>query len=415
MTIIKASSNPTRRLPLEIACLWYIEQFASGDGLFQSAATHFTEVIKIGERAVQQTLRDLVNLGYLEEVEPRRRDILNKFWIPATYRLLKGCESLLDDVIDASTEGSAHLQQADTCAPTAGSPLPANSAHSKTKDLLPTCAPVRTIPLATSKNVLDSPFSVDKVVGSNEYGVGNAQVASLRNTAPVPKPCLGRPNGQQCPNAPRQGSTLCHSCATGDETPKPPYSLGGKYSELGFDHSRVPFCPFCGGHGTVDWSTYGGKVHLEETCGEAPCKTARAEMLRNHEELTAEGWTKTAARRRSEFERHDELQAKREQNAKNSALYDDDGRYRCGQSYPCTVDEDGISQYDDDLIPDCAYCVIEQCWVTTSDEGDRFAIGHTCNSDKCNETREKVLLGQKEFNEAISEDESLTTREEAAV
>ena len=189
----------------------------------------------------------------------------------------------------------------------------------------------------------------------------------------------------------------------------PPYRIGCRYPEAGIDYTRAPYCPFCGGEDKVDWFTQKGTVQFFETCGKDSCKSERDEMQRTGESLKDEGWTKAAARRRREFERHDELQAKREENAQNPLLYDDNGRYRSGQSYP---DADG--SFDDELVPDCPFC-LDPCWISNPETGDRFTVNFTCGNPACEEARAKVLRGQKEFDERVSEDETLTTKEEAAL
>lgn len=411
MTIIRASSNAARRLPLEIACLWYIEQFASGDGLFQSAASHFTEVIKVGERAVQQTLRDLVALGYLEEVEPRRRDYLNKFWIPATYRLLKSCD-LLDGAPTTDLRTDAQVPLPTPCNAQV-TLLSASNAHSKTKDLVPTCAPVRTVPLATSKSVLDSTVSIVKVVGSNEYGVGVAQVDSLRNTV-LPLLQFKKCKSPSCWNE----AVLNDFCGVHDGTPpvtfKPEpieplcaYPIGSRQPLDGFDNTRIPLCPFCTGRETVDWCDLNGRRLFEETCGAPACITANFNRRKKGEEALSESWAQAEARRKREFERHTELQTKREENAQNPA-FDENGRLRPGLTYRQHI-------FDEDLLPDCAVCITEGCDWTPNENTGTVKIHHTCGSAACDETRAKMLQGQRDFDEQISDDEVSTAKEERAV
>ena len=118
---------------------------------------------------------------------------------------------------------------------------------------------------------------------------------------------------------------------------------------------------------------------------------------------------------RLEKEQYGHVETKRELNAQNPKLYNENGGYKHGLSYPCTIDEDGVSQYDSDLVPDCSVCHVEGCWVTTSESGDRFTVGFTCGSPACNETREKMLRDQKEFDEAISDDEIVSARDGAAL
>jgi hypothetical protein len=400
-----------RRLPLEIACLWYISQCTTVGGLFHSAASHFTKVIKIEVRAVQQTLRDLVALGYLEEVEPRRRDDLNKFWIPATYRLLKSCD-LLDGApttdlrTDAQVPLPAHCNAQVTL-------LSASNAHSKTKDLVPTCAPVRTVPLATSKSVLDSTVSIVKVVGSNEYGVGDAQVDGLRNTV-LPLLQFKKCKSPSCWNE----AVLNDFCGVHDGTPpvtfKPEpieplsaYPIGSRQPLDGFDNTRIPLCPFCTGRETVDWCDLNGRRLFEESCGAPACITANFSRRKKSEEVLSESWAQAEARRKREFERHDELQAKRELNAQNPA-FDENGRLRPGLTYPA-------SEFEEDLVPDCPGCITEGCDWTPDEKQETVKIHLTCGNPACDKIRAKVLEGQKEFDERVSEDETLTTREEGVV
>jgi len=122
-----------------------------------------------------------------------------------------------------------------------------------------------------------------------------------------------------------------------------------------------------------------------------------------------ETWAEIA---RLEKEQYGHVQTKRELNAKNPLLYDDNGGYKYGQSYP-DADGDGKDLFDENLVPECSVCRVEHCWVTSEDE--RFTIEHTCGNPACEATRAKVLEGQKEFDERVSEDETLTTREEGVV
>jgi hypothetical protein len=432
MTTITAPQHPHRFSIWEFCLLSYILKQSRPDGTFQQSAALISQTIDAEVRPIQRHIRDLVAKKHLVEVAPRYRDTLTNWWVPATYQVAPATLEALgrqrhlepspadapSDIFETATglhdtksgvsplNPQRHLEHPPAQAPATKVALEA--------------LPIKSVDSVSVLGSLDSSVSV---VGSNAKSATPLTTPKVRDTrSPQFKKC----KSPECWN---EAPVDNDHCGVHDGTPPVnlvtvlksklqntgPYSLGGKYPAKEFDCSRAPFCPFCGGHGTVDWSTYKGIVHLEEHCGEPACKAARLEMLKNNEALSSEGWTKTAARRRSEFERHDELQEKREENAKNPTLYDDNGRYRRGQSYPCELDEDGISQYDTDLLPDCEYCIVEQCAVFTSESGDRFTVSFTCENSECNAKRAKVLQSQKEFDERVSEDETLITREETVV
>jgi hypothetical protein len=162
--------KPEGRLsPLEIAVLWFIQRGIPVGETFQIKAADFTKSIKVGERWVQLTLRELLALGYLEEVSARRRDVVNRFWIPAVYRLLKTYEP--EPQANSSQVNEPH----------------ANNSHSKTKDLLPTCEVIRTeaTPLCVDGNN-------DRVYEGTGYKVGaigyQVRAGSSQVAAPAPPP-----------------------------------------------------------------------------------------------------------------------------------------------------------------------------------------------------------------------------------
>lgn len=110
--IVKAITRPARFNALEYALLAYIATESNVDGLFQQPASKITDTIEVGERAIQKTLRGLVSTAHLIEVEPRRRDDVSKFWIPAIYRLARPANKVADLRTDSRQ----------TCEPPAPSP-----------------------------------------------------------------------------------------------------------------------------------------------------------------------------------------------------------------------------------------------------------------------------------------------------
>jgi hypothetical protein len=129
-------------------------------------------------------------------------------------------------------------------------------------------------------------------------------------------------------------------------------------------------------------------------------------MKRNNKILPLAGWTKAEARRKREFERHAELQAKREANSQNPA-FDENGRLKPGLTYPA-------SDFDEDLVPDCPSCIAEGCDWTPSEDETAVKIHHTCGNPACDEARAAMLQGQKQFDEAISEDFTVSIRDGGA-
>ena len=118
-------------------------------------------------------------------------------------------------------------------------------------------------------------------------------------------------------------------------------------------------------------------------------------------------WAQAEARRRREFERHMELQATREKNAQSPA-FDENGRLRPGLIYP-------EGDFDEDLLPDCPQCVTEGCDWTPNEENGTVEIHQTCGNPACNESRAKVLQGQKDFDERISDDFTVSVRDGGAI
>lgn len=422
MTIINAPQPPHRFSIWDFCLLSYILQQSRPDGTFQQSAAHISETLDAEVRPIQRHIRDLIAKKYIIEVAPRYRDTLTNWWVPATYQV---APATLEDL-----GRQRHLKHTLLRNPSDSFETTTGSCDTKTNvspldpqrhlEHPPAQAPATNVALEAlpiiksvdSVSVLGSLDSSVSVVGSNAKSATPPTTPEVRDIQSLQfKKC----KSPECWNEAPVDNDFC---GVHDGTPpvtfKPApieplsaYPIGSRQPLDGFDNARIPLCPFCTGRETVDWCDLNGRRLFEETCGAPACITANFNRRKKGEEVLSVSWAQAEARRRREFERHMELQATREKNAQSPA-FDENGRLRPGLIYP-------EGDFDEDLLPDCPQCVTEGCDWTPNEENGTVEIHQTCGNPACNESRAKVLQGQKDFDERISDDFTVSVRDGGAI
>ena len=369
----------------DYALIAYIKDTANPDGIFQQTAATIAETLHAEERAIQKHLRDLVDKTYLIEVEPRHRDPLTNWWIPAVYRL------------NPASIGTGGLQRQTAHSPASNGTTSSVNRHMWTPASLQTLDYVPNDagqskglnPSPASKVALealyidernDIPFiSIEKIVDSNVYGVGKSLESDVLNTQSVnsvkPKLCMGMPNGKQCLSAPMEGRTLCRLCAYGDDVvaeqklvtavTSSSYERGETILIDGFDKERLPLCA-CGCQFPVRAMIMEPDDEEQEATEFLVMKFARAEC------------SKAARPARPKAE--------------------------VGRSYP----QQGFTLSW--RPPACPVCN-QDCEVILNDKTEMQSFKSTCGELECLATLAKVKSGERDYFDGLAEEQDAAEKE----
>jgi hypothetical protein len=420
MTIINRPQPPHRFSIWDFCLLTYIRQQSRPDGTFQQSAARIAETLDADVRPIQRHIRDLVAKKYIIEVAPRYRDTLTNWWVPASYQVspatLEDLRRQRHSEYPPSRTPSDTFETATGLHDTKSEVSPLNPqrhlehppAQAPATNVALEALPIKSVDSVSVLGSLDSSVSV---VGSDAKSATPPTTPEVRDIQSLQfKKC----KSPECWNEAPVDNDFC---GVHDGMPPvtfkpepiellPAYAIGSRQPLDGFDNARIPFCPFCTGRETVDWSDLNGRRYFEETCGAPACITANFNRLKKGEEVLSESWAQAEARRKREFERHTELQERRAENA-NSPAFDENGRLKPGSIYP-------EGDFDEDLVPDCPYCIVEGCDWTPNEKTGTVQIYQTCGNLACDTAREKVLQGQRDYDETISEDFTVSSRDGGA-